>query len=283
MCVTFFLINSEDFPKIPYKFIMGFNRDENIARPTAPLGFTMKDPNILAGVDMSAGGTWLGINIKTGNFACLTNSWIYKPSDKVNLSLSRGYLVSRFLATDFYASLDSDTSEGILKAIEKYCEEVFEKREEYKGYNLLVGNLKLAKFFYVGNTIDEIKKLTDGIHSIGNGNIIEGMKKEELGKALFQSFVDALPRERDDEGNLEGLKKVMHNQEATESFGRVTSIQNKWKRLELFDLWGTKTTTYVFVGQDGELSMYEQTYKDKEMTLDSWKSYKSMKLGQNKV
>jgi len=258
---------------------MGFNRDEDINRPTGALGFSMKDPNILAGVDLEAGGTWLGINVKTGNFAALTNSWLKDISPEK--PQSRGYLVSNFLATEFYSFDDLKDSTTTLKKIEKYCENVCEERESYRGFNLLIGNLKLAKFFYVGNTIDKYIEISDGLHSLGNGNFLEQMKKEGLGKSLFKSFVEVVGEERDDQRYLEELKKVMYNQEDFESFSRVTAIQNKWRFIRSDVYWGTKTTTYIFAGQDDRLSIFEQTYKDKDMKEATWEVFEMVSLGKD--
>ncbi|CBN76742.1 conserved unknown protein [Ectocarpus siliculosus] len=56
-----------------YKLIVASNRDEDLGRPTAPIHF-WKDAgsNLLAGRDLVAGGTWLGVS-RSGKFATLTN------------------------------------------------------------------------------------------------------------------------------------------------------------------------------------------------------------------
>ena len=56
-----------DFP-----LLVAANRDEFFARPTTPAGWWTDAPDILAGRDLQAGGTWLGIN-RQGAFAGLTN------------------------------------------------------------------------------------------------------------------------------------------------------------------------------------------------------------------
>ncbi|CAM9571362.1 unnamed protein product [Ectocarpus sp. 12 AP-2014] len=56
-----------------YKLIVASNRDEDLGRPTTPIHF-WKDAgsNLLAGRDLVAGGTWLGVS-RSGKFAALTN------------------------------------------------------------------------------------------------------------------------------------------------------------------------------------------------------------------
>ena len=55
-----------------YPLVVAANRDEFFARRTAAAAF-WPDRDILAGRDLQAGGTWLGINPGTGRFAALTN------------------------------------------------------------------------------------------------------------------------------------------------------------------------------------------------------------------
>lgn len=70
------------------------NRDEFYARPTAPLGW-WQGARILAGRDLLAGGTWLGVS-PDGRLAALTNH--RNPADMRSDAPSRGELVSSFLS-----------------------------------------------------------------------------------------------------------------------------------------------------------------------------------------
>src|SRR6202789_4609381 len=55
-----------------YPCVLAATRDEFHARPTASAGWWPDHPAILAGRDLEAGGTWLGVT-RTGRFAALTN------------------------------------------------------------------------------------------------------------------------------------------------------------------------------------------------------------------
>ncbi len=87
-------------PDSPNPLLLIANRDEYYARPTLPLHW-WQDAPILAGRDLQAGGTWLGIS-RTGRLAALTNH-----RDPANVRIdtpSRGELVSAFLQTKACAS-----------------------------------------------------------------------------------------------------------------------------------------------------------------------------------
>ena len=46
-----------------YPLVLAANRDEFHQRPTAEADFWDDAPDILAGRDLQAGGTWLGVNL----------------------------------------------------------------------------------------------------------------------------------------------------------------------------------------------------------------------------
>jgi len=93
MCIGIWTLEHPD-----YALILCANRDEYLDRPTQNAQFHSFgiDPDqhpVLSGRDELAGGSWLGINRRTGKVALLTN--ITEPSNHYNTS--RGNLVSSFL------------------------------------------------------------------------------------------------------------------------------------------------------------------------------------------
>ncbi|MEJ6009677.1 NRDE family protein [Novosphingobium aquae] len=76
-----------------WRLVVAANRDEFHERPTAPL--SLWDDGTIAGRDLRAGGTWLGINA-AGRFALVTNHRVegYPKPDR----LTRGGLVTGWLA-----------------------------------------------------------------------------------------------------------------------------------------------------------------------------------------
>jgi uncharacterized protein with NRDE domain len=78
-----------------YPLVVAANRDEFFVRPTAAATFWQDAPQVLAGRDLEAGGTWMGIT-RSGRFAALTN--FRDPAQNRSGTPSRGALVAEFLA-----------------------------------------------------------------------------------------------------------------------------------------------------------------------------------------
>ena len=83
-----------------FPLIAAANRDEFYDRPTAPAEYWVDAPTVLAGRDLEAGGTWLGVD-RRGRFAAVTNYRQGQREDPV--PRSRGQLVSDFLTTEVSA------------------------------------------------------------------------------------------------------------------------------------------------------------------------------------
>ena len=88
MCVAALAWNAH--PR--WRLVVAANRDEFHERPTAPL--SLWDDGTIAGRDLRAGGTWLGVNAG-GRFALVTNHRVpgYPKPDR----LTRGGLVTGWL------------------------------------------------------------------------------------------------------------------------------------------------------------------------------------------
>jgi uncharacterized protein with NRDE domain len=80
-----------------YPLIIAANRDEYHARPAETAQFWSKDSSILAGRDLQAGGTWLGIT-RQGRIAAVTN--YHEDTINPQPPKSRGALVTGFLQSN---------------------------------------------------------------------------------------------------------------------------------------------------------------------------------------
>ena len=107
-------------PDSPNPLLLIANRDEFYARPTAALHW-WQDAGILAGRDLQAGGTWLGVS-RSRRLAALTNH--RDPANVRADAPSRGELVRAFLQTDTSA--------------EDYLSALAERAADYNPFNLLV-------------------------------------------------------------------------------------------------------------------------------------------------
>jgi len=104
-----------------FKLVLAANRDEYYERPSAPPSFWEEAPEILAGRDLAAGGTWLGIT-RHGRIAAITN---YRdPASTKPNAPSR----ATWSAISSRKSSPSDYLEGVSR-----------ESARYNGFNLLVG------------------------------------------------------------------------------------------------------------------------------------------------
>lgn len=131
-----------------YPLLVAANRDEFHARPAAAAAFWGDQPSILAGRDLEAGGTWMGV-ARNGRFAAVTN---YRGAHEPRAAESRGALVSRFL-------LNGQTAED-------YVVGVRERAERYSGFNLLVSDR--GSLWWLSNRDGRPRSLGPGIYGLGN-------------------------------------------------------------------------------------------------------------------
>ena len=71
--------------------VVAANRDELIGRPSRPPAVIHRDPLILGGLDLQAGGSWLAVSAD-GRIAAVTNRWLAPAGEAVRdpTRLSRG-------------------------------------------------------------------------------------------------------------------------------------------------------------------------------------------------
>ena len=149
-----------------YKMIIAANRDEFYSRPTAKASFWEDHPGLLAGKDLQAGGTWLGIT-KTGKFSAITN---YRSSDEYRKDApSRGKLV-----IDFLAGRDNPKD---------YAGKLIKNGHLYNGFNLLFSNQ--CELYYFSNKTQESAILSPGIYGLSNHLLNAPWPKVEKSKLLF--------------------------------------------------------------------------------------------------
>src|SRR5438067_7865027 len=131
-----------------YPLIVAANRDEFHARPAAPAAFWRDQPGILAGRDLEAMGTWMGVS-RSGRFAAVTN---YRGAREPSAEESRGALVSRFLAGNTGAAA--------------YMAELAGRAQRYSGFKLLACDRE--ELWWMSNRDGAPRRLDPGYHALGN-------------------------------------------------------------------------------------------------------------------
>jgi uncharacterized protein with NRDE domain len=149
-----------------YPLIVMANRDEFYGRATRPARFWPESPQVLAGRDLVAGGTWLGVT-RQGRFAALTN---YRDPAAPAGERSRGLLVSAFL-------------QGQMTAAD-YAGVVAAEGGAFGGFNLLLGDGR--ELIIVSNRGMAPTRLAPGIHGLSNHLLDTPWPKVEKAKAGLQ-------------------------------------------------------------------------------------------------
>lgn len=174
MCLIALALN----PTEELSLVVIANRDEWLKRPTAPLRRWTDGSGIVAGVDLEAGGTWMGIQPERRRIAMVTN--VRDPSDlrpKEPGELSRGALVRDFLV-------------GTMPA-RHYVEQV--KKSAMRGFNLIAIDGEGA--FHCSNRGGAPTELGPGIFGVSNALLDTPWPKVVRAKARLADVMRSGPSE----------------------------------------------------------------------------------------
>ena len=236
MCLILFAFKQhEDYP-----LIVIANRDEYYARPTLAAHWWSDSPDILAGRDLEAQGTWLGVN-KNGRFAAVTN--VREPGGFSPGRLSRGKLTRDFLSSN--------------EPPEVYLNELEPNAHDYAGFNLLVGDSSGLQFF--SNRHPGIRDIHPGIHGISNGRFDEAWPKLASGK---KALATTLKSEFDDSALMEILTdKTTAEDNYLPETGVPLDIERMLSsRFIRSRDYGTRACSIVKFTRQGEITFSEHNY-----------------------
>lgn len=150
--------------------VVAANRDEFHARPAARPTWWTDRPSILAGRDLEAGGTWMGV-ARPGRFAAVTN---YRGAREARARESRGALVTGALLASspgpFVAGVEPQAS-------------------EYSGFNLLAADD--TELWSLSNRGGGMRRLAPGIYGLGN-TLLDAPEVADA-KAAFAEVVSRAP------------------------------------------------------------------------------------------
>ncbi len=202
------------------------NRDEFHARPTAPADFWRDHPHVLAGRDLEAGGTWMGVT-RSGRFAALTN-YAEIRADAPN---SRGTLVADFLTT----------GTGTLEFLGGI------RGEDYAGFNLVLFDGEIL--VCATNDGSAPRELGAGAHAISNTSIDDDWPKMRESRTLLaralgagikhnreQLFLEMRDTQEASDGDLPAGDAPLELRRRTSS------------RFVLGEDYGTRSTTLILIG-----------------------------------
>lgn len=150
-----------------YPLLVAANRDEFHSRPAAPAAFWSDQPSVLAGRDLEARGTWMGVS-RSGRFAAVTN---YRGAQEPRAPESRGALVARYLA-------NGETPARYISALR-------ERAAAYSGFNLLVADD--AELWWISNRDGAPRRLEPGIYGLGNA-LLDSPDVEQAKARFVQSI-----------------------------------------------------------------------------------------------
>jgi uncharacterized protein with NRDE domain len=166
MCLIAFAWNAH--PR--WRLVLAANRDEYHARPSAPLT-RWGDAPVLAGRDLEAGGTWLGVDVH-GRCGVVTN---VRNGTAAAAGLSRGWLVTDWLRS----GLDVPAHARVLRAA----------AADYRPFNLLTFDAQDA--CYLGNRPEpHVQAVTAGVHGLSNADFNTPWPKTRQLMARLQAWLN---------------------------------------------------------------------------------------------
>ena len=223
-----------------YPCLIAANRDEFHGRAAEPAHWWRDRPQILAGRDLAAGGTWLGIT-RSGRFAALTN--YRSPQHKRTDVPSRGGLVTDALESRGPAEDDLDRLQRIGPG--------------YNGFNLIFSD---GQHLAVHESVPGTGRvLAPGIYGLSNHVLDTPWPKVERAKARLHALLD---QSIDPSAVLDLLRD---DRPAPDEHLPGTGLSLEWERLLSSAFirgsdYGTRCSTVVRIDQRGKVYFDEWSW-----------------------
>ena len=223
-----------------HALVVAANRDEYFERPARAAAFWDDAPEVLAGRDLTAQGTWLGVT-RAGRFASITN--YRNPAERMAAAPSRGRLVTDFLTGAHRPSA--------------YFAGIVPQANEYNGFSMLAADRSSLAFF--SNREGAVRQIEPGVHGLSNELLDTPWPKVEkgrqrLGALLAGTFDPAAYLE------LLGDTEPAHDLHLPD-----TGVGAEWeRRLSSIRIaggdYGTRCSTVLRIGTDGNVEFWERSY-----------------------
>ncbi len=241
MCLIIFAYQTrQDFP-----LLVVANRDEFYKRASETSHFWPDKPDILAGRDNLANGTWLGIS-KRGRFAAITNGIETKANHMKKYS--RGSIVVDFLAGEMSAR--------------QYALEIHSRIGSFNGFHLIIYDMQ--SMYYIDSQCNIFSKraceLPAGIYGLSNAGLHSDWPKCEIGKNKMSKIISR------DAFDLEDLFTVISS--------RKLASKSHLEKLGLFEKkdillsgqfvstedYGTRCSTAISISSKEKVSWIEKSF-----------------------
>ena len=223
-----------------HALVVAANRDEYFERPARAAAFWQDAPEVLAGRDLTAQGTWLGVT-RAGRFASITN--YRNPAERMATAPSRGSLVTDFLTAARRPSA--------------YFAGIAPQANEYNGFSMLAADRSSLAFF--SNREGAVRQIEPGVHGLSNELLDTPWPKVKKGKERLGALLD---KSFDPEAYLQllGDTEPAHDEHLPD-----TGVGVEWeRRLSSIRIaggdYGTRCSTVVRIGTDGDAEFWERSY-----------------------
>ncbi|RDV27355.1 NRDE family protein [Alteromonas aestuariivivens] len=238
MCILFIAYRQRaDFP-----LIIAANRDEFHQRATAPSQFWPENPDLLAGRDLKAGGTWMGVT-RNGFISALTN--IREPLRQNDKARSRGEVCAGYLHNPL--------------PHHQQLSQLVSQRAEFNGYNFLFGHWSKPGVY--NNRYNQYQSLAPGIHGLSNAQLNSPWPKVTKGMQALSQYC-----QQQRAIQCEDLFELLRNDElAEDEFLPDTGVGYEWeKALSAIFIrspqYGTRSSTLLLINSTGLAYWQERTF-----------------------
>ena len=231
MCLVLIAVT----PDPEHRLVLAANRDEAHERPTAQAQRWGTEEGIIAGKDLRAGGTWLGVT-ETGRVAAVTN---FREVPPASGSLSRGALVTDFLRSEASAR--------------SYGEALDKRSAAYGGYNVVLHDG--AQTWCYSNRGPAVL-LEAGFHGLSNHLINTDWPKVTRSVEAFRSAY-ASPEQA-----LAVLAdRTVAPDEALPATGLPEALEREVSAAFIVNpTYGTRCSTWAAIGSNGKVTFHERSF-----------------------
>ena len=232
-----------DFP-----LVLAANRDEFHERAAAPMGWWDDRPALLAGRDLKAGGTWLGLS-RTGRLATVTN---YREDQPPAGLRSRGDIVTGFTDSEVRPVSFLDAVDG----------------ETYAGFSVLASDG--SELAYRSNRGDDTHALDAGIYGLSNASLDTPWPKLVRTRGRLETLLGAQQLTLDDLLEIVADRQPAADSEIPDSglpfeLGRALSAP-----FIVTPGYGTRCSTALLCRADGHIEIVERRFDaDGDVTGES--------------